>query len=200
MKIRNVSMKAATAAAAGALILSACSPTTEETEEPSASSSASPTVEVSSEPSTVESETPTIGAAPADVPAQLQFQATTVTGESFDGASILGTPTLIWFWAEWCTTCNLEAPGIADALDEIPANVQVLGMPGVSAQNGMERFVERHGLESIQHVIDPDGSLWSNFEVPYQPALVIIDAEGNVETVPGSVGKDGLIQAAESIA
>ena len=139
-------------------------------------------------------------AAPTEVPAQLQFQAVTFSGEQFDGESILGTPTLLWFWAEWCPICNAEAPAIADALDEIPANVQVIGVPGRSGQAGMERFITQHGLDGIIHIVDPDGSIWSNFSVASQPALALIDAQGNVQTIPGSVGKSGLIQAAESIA
>jgi len=175
---------------AGALVLAGCAaPATSGGDEPNAD--------------------PVVDAEPADdgtadavtgVPAQLQFQAVTLTGEQFDGASILGTPTLLWFWSEWCPICNAEAPSILDALDEIPANVQVLGVPGRSSQAGIERFVEQNGLEVMVQIVDTDGSIWSNFSVASQPTLAIIDAEGNVQIIPGSVGKSGLIQAAESIA
>ncbi len=176
---------------AGALVLAGCAaPATSGGDDPTPD----PVVEMqpaddgTTDPATIE------------VPAQLQFRTVTLSGEEFDGASILGTPTLLWFWASWCPICNAEAPAIADALDELPAGVQVIGVPGRSGQDGMVRFVEQHGLSDIVQIVDADGSIWSNFSVVSQPALALIDAEGNVQTIPGSVGKGGLIQAAESIA
>ena len=31
----------------------------------------------------------------------LDFNATTVSGDPFDGASLDGKPTVLWFWAPW---------------------------------------------------------------------------------------------------
>ena len=36
-----------------------------------------------------------------EVPEALAFTATTVGGESFDGASLAGRDVAIWFWAPW---------------------------------------------------------------------------------------------------
>lgn len=180
------------------LALSACSPAMESpqtTPEAAASTPAEVSViitpETTPEPSDVD---------PAAVPEKLQFSATTLDGQAFEGASLFGQPTILWFWAEWCPNCNAEAPLIADALDELPAGVQVIGVPGRSGQDGMERFVRDHGLEDMVQVVDADGSLWANFSVASQPAIAIIDAEGNVRTVPGASGKSGVLSAAADIA
>ncbi len=185
MASNSLHARLAVVAAAAVLALAACAPS------PSATPSAT---------DTTTAEQPTQPAPAGEVPALLQFQATTLDGEAFDGASLYGTPTLLWFWAEWCPICNAEAPQIADALNELPAGVQVLGVPGRSGQEGMEAFVKRHGLGDVVQIVDEDGSIWANFSVVSQPALVVIDRDGNVQTIPGSVGKAGLLQAAESIA
>ena len=35
------------------------------------------------------------------VPKNLDFSGTTVSGDEFQGASLAGRPTLLWFWAPW---------------------------------------------------------------------------------------------------
>lgn len=165
------------------LSLAACSP--------APSSSASP-----ESPSTESPETPQAEATPAE----FQFDAITLDGQPFDGTSIYGTPTILWFWAEWCPNCRAEAPFIADALDELPAGVQVIGVPGHSSQEGMEAFVAAQDLEGIVHLVDADGGLWSLFGVASQPAIAVISADGTIRVVSGSVGKTGFLELAESIA
>lgn len=183
-------------AAVAAVVVAACSPATDSPAPTSPATTPEPAVEAVSSPAP-EPEEPE---APLVVPEKLQFTATTLAGDTFEGASILGTPTILWFWAEWCPNCKAEATLVADALDELPDNVQFYGVPGRSGQEGMERFVSDHGLEGIVHIVDADGSLWANFTVASQPALAVIDAEGNVRVIPGSNGKSGILQAAQEIA
>lgn len=137
---------------------------------------------------------------PVIVPEILAFSATTTGGDDFEGADLLGTPTILWVWAEWCPFCRAEAPHVVDALDELPEGVQVIGLAGHSDVAAMRDFIDDHGLDGIPHLADPDGKLWARFGVTYQPALVLIDAQGSVEVVVGSVGKTGFIRHAESIA
>jgi len=47
----------------------------------------------------------------ATVNETLRFDATTLTGDAFDGTSLAGTDAILWFWASWCPTCQAEAPG-----------------------------------------------------------------------------------------
>ena len=136
---------------------------------------------------------------PADAPAQLQFTATTLDGKTFDGTSLYGHPTVIYFWASWCPICQGEAPGIAAGLAELPDGVQAIGIPGRSDTASMQQFVGTYGLESMPQIVDDSGALWANFGVAYQPALVTIAADGTVTTLT-SGGKTGFLEAARSIA
>lgn len=136
---------------------------------------------------------------PADAPDRLQFTSHTLDGAEFDGASLYGVATVVWFWAPWCPICQADAPAIADAIDEMPEGVQIIGIPGKSDEDSMRAFVERYGLEDMVQVVDVDGSLWTNFSVASQPAITLISSDGTIHTVPGSIGKAGLLAAAGSI-
>ncbi|MCB2413423.1 redoxin family protein [Demequina sp. TTPB684] len=130
---------------------------------------------------------------------KLTFQATTVSGEAFDGTDLAGTDTILWFWASWCPTCQAEAPGVAAAAAQLPEGVTMYGVPGKSDQAGMENFIDSYDLDGIEHIVDGDGSLWSTFEVPYQPAFALINDTGEITVIQGSMGRDGILDAANSL-
>ncbi|GAB3436059.1 protein disulfide oxidoreductase [Actinophytocola sediminis] len=117
----------------------------------------------------------------AEVPEQLRFTAKTIDGEVFDGASLHGTPALLWFWAPWCPTCQAEAPTIAEV-----ARTDGVRFVGVAAQDevpAMRAFVDRFGLGTFPHLADRDAAIWQRFGVDYQPAYAFVSADGTVEVV-----------------
>ncbi len=200
---RHTSARIALAAAAAILTLAGCSPAAPAASDqgPAPSAAMSPSTSTGAGdggamPHPLVSST----LDPADAPAQLQFTATTLDGATFDGTSLYGTPTIIWFWASWCPICQGEAPGIVSAINELPDGVQVLGIPGYSDAAGMQKFVNDYGLGDVVQLVDSDGSLWANFSVAEQPAIALIAADGTVTTIPGASGKGGFLAAAETIA
>jgi len=130
---------------------------------------------------------------------KLQFTAATLTGDAFDGTSLAGTDAILWFWASWCPTCQAEAPGVAQAAAQLPDGVTMYGVPGLSDRSGMEKFVGDYGLGDIVQIVDADGSLWSNFGVPSQPAFALINDNGEITTIQGSLGFQGILDAANSL-
>lgn len=141
-----------------------------------------------------------VGDAPVVVNDKLNFTATTVSGDSFDGTSLAGKDSILWFWASWCPTCQAEAPGVATAAAQLPDGVTMYGVPGNSDQAGMETFVSDYGLGDVVHIVDGDGSLWSTFGVPYQPAFAFVNDDGEITVIQGSLGVDGILEAANSLA
>lgn len=129
----------------------------------------------------------------------LDFTAATLTGDAFEGASLAGKDSILWFWASWCPTCAAEAPGVAEAAAQLPEGVTLYGVPGKSDQAGMESFVSDFGLGNITEIVDADGSLWSNFGVPSQPAFALINDDGTITTVQGSLGLQGILDAANEL-
>ncbi|MDN4473839.1 redoxin family protein [Demequina zhanjiangensis] len=143
----------------------------------------------------------TMDEAAADVPEQLQFTTTLLAdGATFDGASLAGQDTLIWVWASWCPTCQAEAPEVVDAASRLPEGVGFYGLPGKSDVADAQAFVDEYGVDGFPHLFDDDGTLWANFGVSYQPALVLIDDDGSVEVMPGATDADGIVAAAEKLA
>lgn len=59
----------------------------------------------------------------------------------------------------------------------------------------MAAFVDRHGVGSFPHVVDPEGasaSVWARFGIVTQPAWVFVNDDGTTETLVGILGEDGL--------
>lgn len=131
---------------------------------------------------------------------RLDFTVATLAGESFTGSTLAGHDSILWFWASWCPTCQAEAPGVAEALAQLPEGVTLYGVPGKSDQAGMEKFVGDYGLADMTQIVDPDGGLWSAFGVPYQPAFVLINDDGTITTIQGGLGMQGILDAADELA
>ncbi|WP_062137719.1 thioredoxin domain-containing protein [Demequina aestuarii] len=136
-----------------------------------------------------------------EVPEALRFEATLLAnGEVFDGTSLAGQDVLIWIWAPWCPVCQAEAPDVAAAAAELPDGVAIYGLPGKADAASSQAFVEDYRLDGFPHIFSEDGSLWQNFGVSYQPALVMVGDDGSVETIPGSMSKQDIIDAAAQLA
>ncbi|MDE0572159.1 redoxin domain-containing protein [Demequina sp. B12] len=137
----------------------------------------------------------------ADVPTELDFTATTLMdGAEFAGADLAGQDTILWAWASWCPICQGEAPDVAAANAALPDGVTLYGLPGQADVDSSQGFVDTYGLGDFQHIFDEDGSLWSGFGVSYQPAFVLINDDGTIETVAGSLDTDEIVAAAEDLA
>ena len=131
---------------------------------------------------------------------KLKFTVSTLAGEAFDGTSLAGRDSILWFWASWCPTCQAEAPGVAEAAAGLPDGVTLYGVPGKSDQGGMDEFVDAYGLEDLTQIVDPDGGLWSAFGVASQPAFVLINDDGTITTIQGGLGNQGILDAAAELA
>jgi peroxiredoxin len=49
-----------------------------------------------------------------------------------------------------------------------------------------EGFIDEHGL-TFPTISDGEAAIYERFEIPVQPALVVIDGSGEVDTINGSV-------------
>lgn len=138
--------------------------------------------------------------AAADAPAGgPTFTAAQIGGGEFDAASIRGKDTVLWFWAPWCTTCRSEAPDVLDSAAEFEGSVQVIGVAGRGEVADMEDFIGDTGTGDLVHLVDDDGSIWSQFEVISQPAFAFIDDSGDVEVVSSALGRDALTERMQAL-
>jgi thiol-disulfide isomerase/thioredoxin len=107
---------------------------------------------------------------------RLDFTGTTLNGAPFNGASLQGKPTVLWFWTPWCPFCNQEAPGVAQVSSANP-KVSFVGIAARSDVGAMQDFVSKYGL-NFPVLNDADGSLWAWFNVPWQPAYLFVKSDG----------------------
>lgn len=143
---------------------------------------------------------PNAAAAPASesVPDQLQFTATTLDGQKFSGDSIVGKPTVLWFWAPWCPVCRREAP-IVGAVSRANPAVTFIGVGAQDEASAMREFVENYPVSGFTHLADTDGSVWARFGVTYQPAYAFIDPSGDIDVVKASLSQADLSERVRAL-
>jgi thiol-disulfide isomerase/thioredoxin len=107
---------------------------------------------------------------------RLQFSATTLSGAPFNGVTLQGKPSVLWFWTPWCPFCNAEAPGISQVAAANRA-VTFVGVAAHSDVGAMQDFVSKYNL-NFTNLNDTDGSIWARYNVPWQPAYVFYRADG----------------------
>ena len=130
----------------------------------------------------------------------LAFQATTLDGTTFSGASLAGKAAVLWFWAPWCTICRAEAPGVAEAARRLDGRVAFVGVAGRGELPQMRRFADETKIGFFPQVVDADGTVWETFGVTSQPAFAFVRPDGRVQVVPGSLPQADLEAKAEDLA
>ncbi|RRS01247.1 redoxin domain-containing protein [Glycomyces terrestris] len=166
----------AAAAAAAVLALSACG-----SEEPDDTGDAATTM---GETTTAPGES-TAAETDAAVPELLDFTATTVDGDAFEGSSLAGRPAVLWFWQEDCPICQGQGPDVEALIEEHGDRVAVVGVAGTglyrsSTEEQLQAFVEDTGTAEATHLQSPDGELWTRFDVTSQSTYVLLDSAGEI--------------------
>ena len=182
--------------AAGVLLLAGCSSGTENT---STSATGSEVAEIES---SIEPATPADPAVsdPAAVATPLPvFSSTTLEGQSVTQADYEGKPTIMWFWAPWCSVCRVEAPTLSKVASELDGSVDVVGVAALGSVDEMKTFVSDTGIENFSQLADPDAEVWSVFGVAAQPAFAFISADGSIEIVQGSLDENAILERAATL-
>lgn len=124
---------------------------------------------------------PTAGAAaPVGVPAQLRFTARTLDGQAFDGASLAGKATVLWFWAPWCATCAGQAWSVSDMVAAHGDKVAIVGVGGMGDDGAKKSFVKEFSLQKTTQLDDRGGAVWKRFGITEQSVFVIFDRNGRM--------------------
>jgi thiol-disulfide isomerase/thioredoxin len=130
-------------------------------------------------------------------PQLLDFTATTVGGESFDGASLAGSPTVLWFWAPWCPTCRSQIPQVQDLAQAYGDRVDVVGIGSLDSAEAIADFAG--DVDGVTHLEDVDGVLWQRFGITEQSSFVVLDADGEVAFEAGYGGEDDLAAEIDAV-
>ncbi|MCW2815532.1 MAG: Redoxin domain protein [Nocardioides sp.] len=182
----------AAAVLVSALVLVGCGSEPEPAADAPVSSPSSPTSPSSpaAELTTSTAPTGTPAGTSAPVPEALQFEATTVSGETFDGASVAGRPVVLWFWAPWCAVCKSQAPEVSRLVDDFGDDVAFLGVGSLSDAGDIESFAG--DVPGPTHLSDPEGELYQRFGIAEQSSFVVLDADGGEVLRTGYADDDEL--------
>jgi thiol-disulfide isomerase/thioredoxin len=113
-------------------------------------------------------------------PAGLDFTATTVNGKAFNGASLAGKPTVLWFWAPWCPTCHGQVPEVLRTAEQYAGKANIVGVAGLDRAAPIKKFVTERNLGTFTNLSDTSGAVWKHFTVKQQGYYVLIDPRGKV--------------------
>lgn len=139
----------------------------------------------------------TDGGTATTTPPLLDFTSTTVTGDAFDGATLVGRPTVLWFWAPWCPTCRGQIPQVEALAADHGDDLNVIGVGSLDSAEAIAGFAG--GVTGLTHLEDVDGELWRRFQVTEQSSFVVLDADGTVSFEAGYGGSDDLDAEVESL-
>lgn len=170
---------AAAALAVGLLALSGCS------------GDAGPTDSSASDSSTTGSAS-SASALPA-------FTSQTLDGTEFTHADLEGRPSVLWFWAPWCSTCDAESPEIAAAAAELGTDVEIIGVGALGPKFDVDAFVEFNELGGVRHLFDEEADVWAKFGVLAQPAFAFINSDGTFSIAPGIMNAEQIVERAREL-
>ncbi|MEU4547479.1 redoxin domain-containing protein [Nonomuraea dietziae] len=190
-----ITVRAAAVLTATALLVTACgamapgdaaAPMRDDAPPSAASASTSPSTPAASD----------APVATAAVPSALDFSATTLKGQRFDGASLAGKPVVFWFWAPWCPKCRSEAPAVKSAAATYD-QVAFVGVAGLDTEAAMREFVQRTGTGDVTHLADAKGAVWTRLGVSEQSTFVFMKPDGSTTKATGPLSQgdlDGHVQ------
>jgi len=131
--------------------------------------------------------------------AAYDFNGKTVLGKSFQGKSLAGKPTVLWFWAPWCSVCRGESPDLVALSKSFKGKINLIGVAGLGPVNDMKGFIKDTKTGGFQHLADESGLIWSKFEIVSQPSFIFISKSGITERIAGSLSKNELFSMTKDL-
>ncbi|MFJ5727061.1 redoxin domain-containing protein [Streptomyces paradoxus] len=114
----------------------------------------------------------------ATAPDSLRFTGSTVDGRPFDGATLAGKPTVLWFWAPWCPKCRAQAAETAKVAEDFAGKANIVGVAGLDKPTAMKDFVASTKVDGFPNLSDEPGEIWRKFEISEQSTYVLLDKDG----------------------
>jgi thiol-disulfide isomerase/thioredoxin len=102
-----------------------------------------------------------------------------VAGGTLDRSDYGGRPVVVNFWATWCGPCRKEQPALQSLAEEYEGRVAFVGVNHLDDRAAAREYLRQYGV-TYPSVFDPAGEVAFDFEIPYLPATVIVDAKGQL--------------------
>jgi cytochrome c biogenesis protein CcmG/thiol:disulfide interchange protein DsbE len=121
----------------------------------------------------------------------------TLSGGHLDLADLRGQVVLVNVWAAWCAPCREELPVLLAAERELrDRGLRLVGINSRDGQRQARDVLAATGGNPASSVMDPDGRLAGEWQVPGLPATFVVDAAGTVRAAQiGVVTRDWIDEA-----
>lgn len=120
------------------------------------------------------------------------FTARTVQGKAFAGKALAGKPTVLWFWAPWCSICRGESSDLVALAKSFKKKINLVGVASLGPVKDMKAFITSTHTGNFAHIADVSGSVWNRFQVVSQPSFVFISKNGTAYREVGTLSKRDL--------
>lgn len=90
-----------------------------------------------------------------------------------------GTPTVVNFWATWCTFCLEEMPALQAASEQLGDRVRFVGIDRQDPREDALAFLADTGV-TYDQVASPDGGYYEQVGARGMPTTLFVDADGVV--------------------
>lgn len=91
-----------------------------------------------------------------------------------------GKIVVLYFWASWCTQCVYDLPLVQETAGKYAAEgLQVVAVDIGESAATVRNFITREGY-TFPVLLDPDSTVYEQFELETFPAAIFIDGEGIV--------------------
>jgi peroxiredoxin len=108
------------------------------------------------------------------------FELRTTSGAVVSSAALAGKPTLLAFWAPWCTVCETESRNLGWAQRLAGDRARVLSVATAWQQpQQVTAYTERNGVD--YPVLLDDGALADQLNISSYPTVYFLDERGHIK-------------------
>lgn len=105
------------------------------------------------------------------------FELSDLNGESVQLSQLKGHPTVVNFWATWCTPCKVEMPLLQAAYEAHQPNLAVIGVNVQEPGAMVKAFVEENQL-TFPILLDEKSEVFTQYRLRGLPTTYFLDADG----------------------
>ena len=110
-----------------------------------------------------------------------ELATSTLDGSSFAMADLTGKPAILYFWATWCPQCRVQREVLNTLSREWGNRLRIVALTVDDDVPSAKRYLEAHA--SLSHELRASPELLRLFGVEGLPTLVVIDANGRIQSV-----------------
>ena len=90
-----------------------------------------------------------------------------------------GKPTVVNFWASWCTPCRAEMPAFDEVASKLGDQVNIVGVTDEDDLAAAKEAAQKAGVH-YPLLVDKDQTLMSDLALSGLPGTVFVDADGKI--------------------